>query len=135
MMTSVDTVTSVLNYSELPKDGSKPFVYVDVDPNTGERPSNFTQLPREVEIENIRGKEQQYNIDNAGFQYIKSKANHTKFTNDAEIKQEYYPESISLLKKATGARRVIIFDHSECLFVSPPMSPSEVDPSFSYSQA
>ncbi|KIJ43592.1 hypothetical protein M422DRAFT_30846, partial [Sphaerobolus stellatus SS14] len=112
-MSVVDTVSASLNYSQLPADGSKPFVHINADPVTGERPTNITQVPRVFEIENIRGKEDQYNTDNAGFQYVKNKATHTKFTDDAEIRKEYYAESIGLLKKLTGARRVIIFDHSK----------------------
>ncbi|KIJ54029.1 hypothetical protein M422DRAFT_154008 [Sphaerobolus stellatus SS14] len=111
-MSAADTVTATLNYSQLPTDGSKPFVYINADPVTGIRSTNITQVPRIFEIENIRGKEDQYNTDNAGFLFVKNKATHTKFTDDAEIRKEYYAESIALLKKLTGARRVIIFDHT-----------------------
>lgn len=113
-MASPDLVTSTLYYSDLPKDGSKPYVAINADPVTGERPSNFTQTERIFQIENLRGKENAYTMDNAGFQLVKNKAKHTKFTDDAEIRKEYYPESIGLLKKVTGARRAIIFDHSKC---------------------
>ena len=34
-------------------------------------------------------------------------------TDDAEIEKEYYPESEELIKKVTGASRVVFFDHSE----------------------
>ncbi|KIJ56465.1 hypothetical protein M422DRAFT_239681 [Sphaerobolus stellatus SS14] len=107
-----DIVTASLTYFEPPKDGSTPYQYVDADPVTGERKSNFTEVGRPMEIENVRGKEDQYNIDNAGFQFVKHKAKHNKFTDDDEIRREYYPESVALLRKITGARRIIIFDHT-----------------------
>ena len=110
-MSSADTVAVSLNYAQAPADGSKPFVHINDDPITG-RKTNIIQVPREFAIENIRGKEDQYNIDNAGFQFVRNKPTHTKFTDNEQIKKEYYPESIALLKKLTGARRVIIFDHS-----------------------
>jgi hypothetical protein len=112
---TVNTVTTTLNYSDSPADGSRAVQWVSVDPVTKERPTNLKRVEKDVQIENIRGKEDLYNIDNAGFQFIKAKANHTNFSNDEEIKKEYYPESAALLKKLTGANRVIIFDHSEQL--------------------
>ena len=68
-------------------------------------------------IENVRGKEDQYTLDTAGFQFYKSPAKHTSFSNDQEIQDEYYPESIELLKKLTGASRVVIFDHSKSILL------------------
>ncbi|TFK37367.1 hypothetical protein BDQ12DRAFT_157158 [Crucibulum laeve] len=63
-------------------------------------------------IENVRGKEESVTLDTAGFQFFKSPAKHTSFTDDAEIEREYYPESIELIKKLTGATRVVLFDHT-----------------------
>ena len=37
------------------------------------------------------------------------------FEDDAALEKEYYPESIALIKELTGASRVVVFDHSECL--------------------
>lgn len=107
-----DIVPSTLVYFDPPKDGSHPWQYVDVDPATGKRPSNFGRDHKEVQIENIRGKESTYSLDTSGFQYFTHPTTHKKFTDDKEIKGEYYPESVTLLKKFTGANRIIIFDHS-----------------------
>jgi len=51
-------------------------------------------------------------LDTAGFQYFKHTSKHTSFANDEEIYQEYYPESIDLIKSLTGASRVVLFDHT-----------------------
>ncbi|KAF8529789.1 hypothetical protein JB92DRAFT_3139375 [Gautieria morchelliformis] len=107
-----DTVSSQLCYFVPPKDGSRPWQAVDFDPATGERPSNFGVEEKEVNIENVRGKEGAYSLDTTGFQYFSHASSHTKFTDDEEIKKEYYPESEALLKKFTGAGRVVIFDHT-----------------------
>jgi len=107
-----DTVKTDLRYFVPPADGSKPYQYINADPKLGERVRNFTHEPYGVEIENVRGKEDSYSLDTAGFLFAKDEAKHKAFTSDEEIEAEYYPESIELIKKLTGASRVVLFDHT-----------------------
>lgn len=100
------TVKAQVNFYVPPADGSQPF-YVIASNNV-----NFGTETREVLIENVRGKEDQYTLDTAGFQWVRSPTKHTSFQNDEEIKREYYPECIEFLKKLTGAGRIVIFDHT-----------------------
>ena len=111
-----NTVKAPLVYFVAPADGSKPYQYINADTSTGQRVRNFTQEPQQIEIENVRGKEDTLTLDTAGFQYFNAPAKYTSFSSDAEIEAEYYPESIELLKKLTGASRVVLFDHSEIIF-------------------
>ncbi len=104
-----DTVKTPLNYVVEPADGSKACHSVYTDPPD----QNYTHESYEVEIENVRGKEDSVSLDTTGFQFFKAPAKHTAFSSDAEIEAEYYPESIELLKRLTGASRVVLFDHSE----------------------
>lgn len=101
------TVKAELKFSTPPADGSAPEAFV------ADYSTNYVNVPHEIEIENVRGKEDQYTLDTAGFQLLYSPASHKSFKNDEEIKNEYYKESIELIKKQTGASRVVIFDHSE----------------------
>jgi hypothetical protein len=73
---------------------------------------NYTHETHEVKIYNLRGNESAATLDETGFQLYNHPSKHTAFTNDAEIKKEYYPESIELIKRLTGASRVVLFDHS-----------------------
>ena len=108
-----DLITTVLTYAVPPADGSKPYAYAYVaDPNTKERKRNFTSQDHEVQIENVRGKEDQYSLDKSGFAFVKAESTQKAFTDDEEIAREYYPESAELIKKLTGASRVVVFDHS-----------------------
>lgn len=109
----VDIVKAKLQYFVPPADGSKPYNTVNVDPDTGEREKNYTMERYDVEVENVRGKEDSVTLDIAGFQFVKAPAKHISFNSDAEIEAEYYPESIELLKRITGASRVVLFDHSK----------------------
>lgn len=107
------TVPGKLVYFSSPKDGSRPFVRVNLDPSSTESRFNYIAVDHTVPIEDIRGKEHLYTLDTAGFQYFQHKAKHTSFSNDEEIEKEYYPESVELLKKLTGASKVVLFDHSK----------------------
>ncbi|KAF8996120.1 hypothetical protein BDQ17DRAFT_1364751 [Cyathus striatus] len=97
-MAEPTTVTASLNYLVLV--------------GSTELKSNVTLKGEDVQIENIRGNEGSVTLDTTGFQYFKRAAKHTAFTDDATIKEEYYPESIDLVKELTGASKVVIFDHT-----------------------
>ncbi|KAL4068713.1 hypothetical protein V8B97DRAFT_790605 [Scleroderma yunnanense] len=105
------STTAQLRYSLPPPDGSKPYIGVMPDPVTGRPSQNWLDDFHTIQIEDVRGREDQYTLDDAGFQYYRHPAKHTTFLNDEEIKEEYYPESIELIKKLTGATRVVIFAH------------------------
>ncbi|RXW22267.1 hypothetical protein EST38_g3574 [Candolleomyces aberdarensis] len=110
--TNISSTPATLSYFVPPENGVRAYQRINADPITGEREHNFTRSKHDAVIENVRGKEDQYTIDNSGFQFVRSPAKHTSFNNDDEIEKEYYPESIDLLKKLTGASRVVIFDHT-----------------------
>jgi hypothetical protein len=106
------STTAQLKFLIQPKDGTRAFQTINVNPETGERDKNFTPEEKDVVIENLRGKEDSVTLDTAGFQIFTHPAKHKAFVDDAEIKREYYPESIELIKELTGASRVVLFDHS-----------------------
>ncbi|KAG2363235.1 hypothetical protein BDR07DRAFT_1460428 [Suillus spraguei] len=104
---------TTLNYFSAPLDGSRPHNRIYSDSTTVGKPSrNWNQEPHELQVENVRGKEELYKLDNAGFQYGREASKHTSFLNDDEIEREYYPESIDLIKRVTGASKVVVFDHT-----------------------
>ncbi|KAF6758854.1 hypothetical protein DFP72DRAFT_886775 [Ephemerocybe angulata] len=102
------------------------------DPVTGEHEKNYSSEKHAVDMENVRGTETQYSLDKVGFQWIKSPAKHTSFKDEDEMKKEYYPESVDLIKKVTGASKVVIFDHSNSFRrnnpqTRPPVTQAHVD--------
>ncbi|KAG2363237.1 hypothetical protein BDR07DRAFT_950973 [Suillus spraguei] len=103
--------SATLNYFIAPPDGSRAYNRA-YDSTTGKPSRNWIQEPHEMQIEDVRGKEELYKLDNAGFQFGREAPKHTSFLNDDEIKREYYPESIDLIKRITGATQVVIFDHT-----------------------
>ncbi|KAF5342824.1 hypothetical protein D9758_013380 [Tetrapyrgos nigripes] len=101
-------VSASLHFFSPPSDGSSPFVDISVP----ELKRNYEEKTHVVQIENLRGNESSVSLDTAGFQFYNEPAKHKSFKNDEEIKREYYPESIELIKKLTGASRVVLFDHT-----------------------
>ncbi|KZT08510.1 uncharacterized protein LAESUDRAFT_69777 [Laetiporus sulphureus 93-53] len=107
-----DKVSATLMYYSPPLDGSKPYNNINADSSTGKLKRNYGDEPHEVEIENLRGREDSVTLDTAGFQFFRRASSHKDFTDDRAIEAEYYPESIALVKELMGASRVVPFDHT-----------------------
>ncbi|KIX06074.1 uncharacterized protein Z518_04048 [Rhinocladiella mackenziei CBS 650.93] len=101
-------VHTQLNYYKDPGDGSPPPPSYVGKPESYERPTE----PLDVTIYDIRGEEQNYNLDKNGFEIYRRESVEKDFLDDAQIKAQYYPETEQLLKDATGASRIFIFDHT-----------------------
>ncbi|KAF5389928.1 hypothetical protein D9757_003640 [Collybiopsis confluens] len=110
--TTIDTVAGALFYFSPPADGSEPYNRVTDDPNSTLPESNWSPEKHIVDIENVRGREDAYTLDGAGFQFFNHPVKHKAFTDEDEIKAEYYPESEEIIKGITGASRVVFFDHT-----------------------
>ena len=110
-VTAPSKVLAELNFFEPPKDGSKAHNYMYTGP---EPQRNFSDVPHVVSIEDIRDRENEFNLDKNGFQVVKapSKTTHADFDDDERVKEVYYPEVEEILKKVTGAFKVVIFDHT-----------------------
>ncbi|KAF1808360.1 hypothetical protein P152DRAFT_517613 [Eremomyces bilateralis CBS 781.70] len=101
-------VSAELYYYKENEDGSPP------DPTYVGKPSTYLR-PHTTEnfvIHDVAGEEEKYTIDSHGFQFLKHESKEKDFLDDEKIKAEYYPEVEQLLKDATGATRVFIFDHT-----------------------
>jgi len=114
MSVAVQAVPSTLNYFTPPADGSKPYTHINADPITGVRERNYEYSPITKNIENVRESEDQYTLDSAGFQFFKAptRLSADEFDNEQTVQEIYYEEQAELIKKLTGASKVVIFDHT-----------------------
>ncbi|KAF4626690.1 hypothetical protein G7Y89_g11468 [Cudoniella acicularis] len=112
-------ITTTLNYFLPNADGSPPAPTYINRPETYERPIE----PHTVTVHDVRGQEDKFTLDTTGFQVVKHESAEKEFRDEERIKSVYYKEVEEILKKATGANRVFIFDHT----IRRP-SPNSTDP-------
>jgi hypothetical protein len=101
-------VLAELNFFEPPKASEKAHNYM----YTHEPQRNYGDVTKVVPIRDIRGRENEYSLDKNGFQVVKFSPSETEFRDEEKIKTVYYKEVEEMLKKVTGAYKVVIFDHT-----------------------
>ncbi|KAH8803033.1 hypothetical protein F5884DRAFT_804205 [Xylogone sp. PMI_703] len=101
-------VTTTLNYFKDAEDGSAP------QPIIIGRPETYygTCEVYPVTVRDIRGSEYKYTLDTTGFRVVEHESKEREFTNIEQIKKLYFPEVEDLLKRVTGASKVLIFDYA-----------------------
>ena len=106
------SVTAQLHFFQPPEDGSKPFNYVESPPE-GQPQTNFDLKGIPVNIQDIRGQESSFTMDKNAFETLTTGPSAEKdFASEESIKKNYYPEVEELLLKQTGAKRIVLFDHT-----------------------
>jgi hypothetical protein len=100
-------VQATLNYLV---DGSeRPAIYT-YEPPSGTPKTTGTFEPRSVLIRNAR-LEEEPSLDRQGFRLVHQQTAIRDFYDREEVEKVYYPEIEVLLKGATGAEKVVVFDH------------------------
>ncbi|CAK5262030.1 unnamed protein product [Mycena citricolor] len=95
-----------------PIDGKRAYQSINASSETGQPITNVAFKEHAVKIENIRGREADVSLDRTGFQFFREPTKFQDYSDDTAIEREYYPESIELMKRLTGASRVVLFDHT-----------------------
>ncbi|KAG2417786.1 hypothetical protein HFD88_009005 [Aspergillus terreus] len=65
----------------------------------------------QVEIEDIRGHESEFNLDTHGFAFYSHVSKYIPPEDESTIRNEIYAETAEMLKEITGATRVHVFSH------------------------
>lgn len=105
----LQTVTTTLHY--LKRGAEKPTRYVS-EPPPGLPEWNGIDDPRDIRIEDARGRESEFTLDRNGFALLKAPTQVSDFYSPEEVERVYYPEVERLLRETLGASRVHIFDHT-----------------------
>lgn len=103
------TVTATLHYLE--RGAEKPARYVGAPP-PGVPQWNGIDDPREVTIEDGRGREAEFTVDRNGFALLQAPSAVRDFYAKDAVERVYYPEVDRLLRATLGASRVFVFDHT-----------------------
>jgi hypothetical protein len=103
------TIEPIVNY--LTNDGTEVFTYTggpgSLDVRTGGKLD-----PRKVVMHNGRPHVNEFKLDVDGFRFVRHDTKMQNFLDDAEVKRVYYPEMEALIKAESGAKRVVVFDHT-----------------------
>jgi len=104
-----NSVTATLNYLHPSKD--KPARYLC------ERPAGLptwtgVEDARDVTITDARAHAAEFTLENAGFALLRAPSVEHSFTDEAAITGAYYDECARIVREATGAYRVAVFDHT-----------------------
>src|SRR5262249_30939138 len=81
-------------------------------PNNIRRRKTGTHELKRVAVHNGRLLADQLSLDEQGFVLVEHKTKVTDFFNLSQLESVYYPEVEELIKRASGAARVVIFDHT-----------------------
>ncbi|KAH8116329.1 methyltransferase [Phellopilus nigrolimitatus] len=104
-----DVSTSLKYYA--PKGDEAPFQYV-LDPPAGTPKDNLGWDTRPAVIHDVRGSEDAVSLDTTGFQFVRHASAERDFRDEERITTVYYSEVEALLKRETGAKRVVVFGHT-----------------------
>ena len=104
---AIDHVEATLNY--VVDNGSKIFT-VTADAGGTDVRSGGTSDPHKVAIHN--GRHQDFVLDRDGFRFVPHDTKIVDFFDDDQVKHVYYPEVEALVKAESGAKRVVVFDHT-----------------------
>jgi hypothetical protein len=69
-----------------------------------------TQDPHQVTIRN--GRPEKFVLEENGFRFVGHDTKMANFFDADEVKRVYYPEMEALIKAESGAKRVVVFDHT-----------------------
>ncbi|HMC45008.1 MAG TPA: CmcJ/NvfI family oxidoreductase, partial [Caballeronia sp.] len=108
---TLQAVEAELNY--LRAGEGRPVSYT-FEPPPGVAWTSGALEPRRVTIRDARplAAAGELSLDKSGFERIEHRSALTDFSDDAAIRSIYYSESEQVLLKATGAEKVVVFDHT-----------------------
>lgn len=102
-------VTAELNYSV---DNGRPIDYYFYEPELGVELNPPGTDPHQVQIEDAWPEAASLSADREGFEIADFAETFDDFDDDAAIKAGFYEQVVGFVKRRTGARRVLVFDHT-----------------------
>jgi hypothetical protein len=104
-----DTVEATLNY--IVDNGEKLFTETGGPGSTDVRTGGMLDA-RKVAMHNGRPLAGEFALDRHGFRFVRHDTGVADFFDESEVRRLYYPEMEALVKAESGAKRVVVFDHT-----------------------
>jgi hypothetical protein len=107
---SLPSVEALLNY--LVDTGEKPESYGGVSQSVADEMRKGKYEEHKMTVTNGRPLIGQFSLDREGFIFVNHETKVKNFYDDAEVRSVYYGETERLVKEISGAKRVLVFDHT-----------------------
>jgi hypothetical protein len=109
IIANLATVQADMNYIAPMLDRPRNYTF---EPPPGVPRSNVVNDARRVAVHDARPIADRVSLDANGFAVMQHRSAVRDFLDDEEVRRVYYPEVERIVKRATGADRVHIFDHT-----------------------
>jgi len=107
---SLPSVEGLLQY--LVYTGEKPASYGGIGYSEATQKRKGKYEEHKMTITNGRPLAGRFSLEREGFIFVNHETKMNNFYDEAEVRSVYYAETEQLVKKASGARRVVVFDHT-----------------------
>lgn len=106
---STTEVVAPINY--IVPTAEKPFSYT-YEPPPGQPWRNTTYEPQTMAVHDARRLAEEPQLETAGFTLVDAPSAVRDFYDERQLQEVYYGEVEALVKKLTGASKVVVFDHT-----------------------
>ncbi len=103
------SVEADLNYLVPMAEKPRNYTY---EPAPGIARTNVVHEPHRLRIRNARPLAAELSLDREGFKLVAHESAVRDFYDEGELRRVYYPEAERVIARATGAERVMVFDHT-----------------------
>ena len=105
-----ECIRGVVNY--LKKDTEAPASYGGLSQKEADRKRRGNYESHTVTIHNARLRAGELSLEREGFVLVRHDTQMKDFYDEEEVRTVYYKETEELVKKTSGAKRVVVFDHT-----------------------
>jgi hypothetical protein len=105
-----DTIEATLSY--FVDTGTRPVSLVGAPGGRDQRVGGGGTEPRRVRLRNGRLAIDEFALERNGFRFLRQPSRVVDWFDEEELRRVYYPEMEALVQAESGARRVVVFDHT-----------------------
>jgi hypothetical protein len=107
---TVPVIEALLNYSV--DTGAKPASYGGISSAEADKKRTGKYQEHKMPIYDGRAVADQLSLEREGFIFVRHETKVKDFYDGTEVRSIYYPEIEKLVKETSGAKRVLVFDHT-----------------------
>lgn len=106
----LEAIEAMLHYLE--EGSEKPASYGGIRQAVADQQRKGNYLEHKMTIYNARPIADRLSLEREGFIFVNHETRMNNFYDEAEVRELYYRETEELVKKTSGAKRVVVFDHT-----------------------